>query len=476
VTSSLRWIEAPATWVSVWVSLDGRRVLDPLQEAILALVAAGVDRESQIRRHLTVAEPLIRAAAEELVIRDLLVRDGDTACLSRTEVTLRDSVLGDQDLQRTRTYSGWVMWDPRHGRLLPHVWLEDLPARPPEGLDVVPMDSHVSRTERPAESALEAELRLLPLLDGRTVWMPGGESGAQQIDGARIQTLSRKLDREQKHGSLWVPIEHRPTGLIVWHPLPHPCSEHPDSPLDPSGFAGLCQRRPDLESELRDSQDEARSAVVAEMLRESRYSSLDDLRRAAERSAERALGPAWAIHRRWRRTREALREAYIQQEMAVLVQSEKRKQAAGWADALDALTSELTEVTLPVIESVSCVPALSAGGRGDRLRRLLGPATLNAISNEAELKELRSRLKRDVDSIGYRIAALGLAAQIDDRVLCALERTREGGFDLFYELDQACKERNTATHYRRRDEEIEPWALRDRVVQIARALMLAGLP
>jgi hypothetical protein len=162
--------------------------------------------------------------------------------------------------------------------------------------------------------------------------------------------------------------------------------------------------------------------------------------------------------------------------MAVLVQSEKRKQAAGWADALDALTSELTEVTLPVIESVSCVPALSAGGRGDRLRRLLGPATLNAISNEAELKELRSRLKRDVDSIGYRIAALGLAAQIDDRVLCALERTREGGFDLFYELDQACKERNTATHYRRRDEEIEPWALRDRVVQIARALMLAGLP
>jgi hypothetical protein len=429
---------AAAWWIPVWVVAEvGKERPDPLERAVLSMVRAGVGRPSEMAGWLGLQTSYLESACGSMLGRGVqLTEQGDY---------VPDEVEADED--QTETRPAWVVWDPVRGELLPFVLEADEPDRP-EALDW---------PRRPERGRVGRELGWLPDLPPVSLRQLGESYEASSLRVQRIQMQPGPW----KRGHLWVPVEHRLTGPVVWRPVPAPMAEL-QTELDPNGAEGLRDRLDNVA--FRDI-EEAQHALLRHqapwLLEKAGYTSARELREEAERKARASLGASPAAQ-----VLEAVREAYVAEVIATVTGQGWRPMAMAWAQVFESLARPLRELVLEHWSNDLRSPA-----RGVRAA-VVGPSRGRAqefLSDEAGVKKLGEKLQKDRAELGALIlalAALGLARQGFRTRLEQWDREIPGG--LFAVLDKANKSRIATMHDKGEVVEVEPF--REQVLALARVL------
>ena len=478
-SGELGWVAAPAWWIPVWVEIVGpSQGLDPLQEAVLALVKAGRSDADTMAADLALPRSLTRAAAEGLVALGLLEfdeQDGLVACAESVEHSPGDEVA-------PRVREAWIPWDPLHARPLSIIWLD---SRFPNIMLPEAVDDGALRS-RPKDRDVETSLRLLPHLSTLELISPrahGLREAPQpgmvvRLDRARLRAIRLRDGGWAKRGAFLVPTEQRLTRALVWRPtlLAHP---NEVGELDPRGVDGLVVRRPDLVAELEHRAVDEADRCLQPLLDAGAYASIDELRENARKQAARGLAGFWTP-RAWPRTCRALEEAFIEQEIGVLLEGDWRRLARGWAEVVEALTVELVEPARALVREAGSLPTLPPEVER-RLQRVLGQTWqhLGQLRRGGDARknfgDLKWKLAQDSDSIGHRLLAIGAAAMLDAEQRRAIQEADQALPEIFRQLDVANQERIAVIHHRARSEDLDVVGFRDRVLNLCRAWMGSGI-
>ena len=469
----------PAWWVPVWVELQGDAdVPDPLEQAVHALIRAGRSDVPMMAADLCVSRVLVRSSVELLLGRgEVVVEDDGTIRLAET--TPEED--GEPDVV---VREAWVAWDPLHRRPVSEIWVG---SRYPDFGRV----GDPPGDQRPRAERLDTALRLLPHMDTLDLLMPrdepqGGRGGgdaafprARLIEKTLLRGIRLRDGGRTRRGSMLVPTEVRLGSAVVWRPT---LRNHEESlgELDPMGLLGLQAREPDAAQAVRDILGDEADHQLGPLLEKAGYTSLDELREAAGREARSVIGEAWS-ERAWPMTTLRIREAHVEQRVGMLLSGDWRRLAQGWAHVVEAFTQELVSAAMPIVLECSGMPAIPAPDR-HRLKRLL-PSLSNKVLKDLEkpeegrrtLRELKSKLSNDSDSVGHRLATIAVAARIDPSFRRALFDADSALPGVMKHLDAAGKERNAVVHEKRSGDEVDVHGFRERVLEICRAWMGTGL-
>lgn len=468
------WVPVPAWWVPVWIVLDGRPgVLDPLEDAVAALVAVGTARPSAIASTLAVPAPLVESALTHLAASGLVILEGED---------WRSAPGLPAEMSEPQERAAFVAWDEAVGRPLLQVWLdvndpdpEELPPVAQGTVLPVPPSADATWPRLPTSDRVDRSLQLLAATGTVVALEPVGGQ-VREVDGARVVRLRRRPDRRSERGWIWVPVEHRLQGAVVWRPslLPRPDVE---TELDPAGWDGLLNRAGALTATLRAAQGEVHDLIAPGVLERTGYRSVEELRSEAVRSADRELnGPVPA---EWGIVAEVVAAAFVTQRTAEAAALDWRAVARGWADVLEVVTLELVRRVRPALLAVRLTDAGKVAP--DRLRPVLGSATLGhvrkVLRSEEEANRLVDSVRHGTDSIGVRILAIAAAVAADPAVYRAFAELSMDHARFFDDLDRANKDRIAVVHRRDGDEDrVSIVGFRDRVLSVARTSARLRLP
>jgi hypothetical protein len=455
------WAPIPAWWIPVWVVLDGASgALDPLEDAVLALVAAGKRQPDAVASVLAVPTLLVERALAHLAAQGLVA--GEAGAWRPVAAAMAGAAPQER--------AAFVAWDEATIRPLLQVWLDpEAPEDPPDiaSATVLPVPSADREwPKRPSDQRIDRALQLFAATGAVVALEPIG-SGVREVDGARVVRVRRRLDQRFARRWIWAPVEHRLHGAIVWRPslVPRPNLE---TELDPGGWEGLVQRVPELAGVLQAAQGEVLDAIAPGVLERAGFRTVDELRAEAHRSAERALdGPVAAP---WQPIVALVAQAYAAERTAEAVGLDWRALARGWADVLEALTLALLgRVRIVVLGATLRAPQPEEVAR---LVRELGPGVhrLKAVwRNPEEAKRLADTVRDGTDSIGTRLLAVMVAVASDAKLRSAFLEAMQDHPRFFDDLDTANKERIAVVHRRdATDEQVSVVAFRERVIALAR--------
>jgi len=462
------WLPVPTWWYPVWVSLDrGLGPTDPLLVAVVEFVGIGVVRAEDIAHELSVPRILVESALAHAESVGLLVRDA----------------AGDLEAHQgefvgpPREDAAWVAWDSAAGRPLLQVWLDgSMPDGPgsPTGWSVEAAPEGADYPRRPSDGKLLGALRVLGQASDVAVYTPVGK-GVRRDEVALIRRIRRRARQRPKRGWSWAPVEHRVYGTVVWRPSMAPLPEV-ETELDPAGWAGL-EAQIDAKTRARQarSRRRVREEIAPGVLQAAGFASGEELREAAARTARRELGPA-ASHRE---TLELVREAYVQERLAEVLESDWRVLARGWVDVLELLTLRLADTSRPGVLSTGRLTSWRPEEER-RLRKTLGGKTWGTVrrtlADDNRRHALQQAARERTDSIGTRILLLGSAVAADRQLERAFVSALEVEPRFFEYLDDANLARRTVVHLRGDAGEVDVGSFRTRVLLLCRAAATFLLP
>jgi hypothetical protein len=457
------WIPVPGWWVPVWVVLDDvGGTTDVLEEAVAGMVRAGLDTTPEITRELCVDAALVESAVATLIGAAVLAVDGGrlVAVQGRPEA-------------HVRSRAGFVAWSPSAGRALLQIWLDtDAPE-----VESAPTGWRVETWEEPEEGYPRAprrtdvaqQLELLPTAGDLRVFEPRAGAGVHETDGGRVCRL-RPRPGPYRRQPIWVAVEQRPQGPVVWRPtlVPQPTI---DTELDPGGWDGLiASAHGAARTGAEGARHECMDAIAPGVLREAGFSSVQELRDSARAQAARELGDLGA----WEGLPAVVEEAFVVQKLGEVVGVDWRRLVQAWGHVLEVLTQALVN---RLRDRLRALQAREIGVDERRqLQKLFGTQTWRAERAVARLGTLKEAVANGVDTIGTRVAALAVCVALDPDVRRAYQIACGGTPALFEALDKAVDERNRATHPRDDAEEIEVTGHRARVLYLCRTLTTFEVP
>lgn len=456
-----RWIPTPAFWYPVWVTLDGAgHALDPLEEALLALVRAGLRAPADLARELRVDFGLVESATQGLVAdRSLAMEPGG---LAPGEAADADP---SGDLQDRM---GFIAWNPRTRRPLLQLWLDpELPrvTVAPRGWRFAPNEFARSEARPPDDHDVEVALRLLPDAGDLRAFEPMGD-GVREVDGARVHRLRMRPPARRQRASIWVPVEQRVQGPVVWRPSLVPMPEV-ETELDPAGWAGVLEAAPpEAQTLARSDMDEVHTQVAPGVLRAAGYESVEELQRSARAAAARDVGALDGMDL----VAKTVETAFVGQILGEAAGADWRTLGQAWANVLEAVTMEVARRVAPLLRDLK---ADDPPEDTRSLARLLGPSWERArdySANRDQLGQLKAAMRGDADNVGTRILALAVTVVRDRRVRRAVEGVVEDQPDLFEQLDRARDERNRVVHLREKGDPVSVSGFRARVLLLTGAL------
>ncbi len=480
------WYPTPATWLPVWVTLEGASAEDPLEEALWRLVDAGVARPHALWQQLCLPRDLIDAAVAALISKGLLREEGAGLAAETREETVSTA----------QTRPGWMAWDDRSQRPLSQLWLDARLPSPPAALSGWVLHrapaSFARRPHRPRNSHIsEALLRTLSA-GTLTILEPAGE-GVRLVDSLWVSALRLRSDWHPSTHPIWIPVAHRPGGLrIVWRPALRPMAAV-STELDPQGDAGLEDRIESINAEpLQAMERDLNRQLTPQYLIAAGYRSIDDLKDAARRKCHTELRLSSDT---WPKTVQMIEAAYVQEALSRLAGLDSRLLAQGWALAVETLTGELARQCVGRVSAHPPAPPERLQRR--RLQALLFPGydrVAGIFSQREDVREQRwamiqqscADIRRDRDSIGPRLAVLAVAVlcdsstrrrieDADDRFRAELRRpprtTKADRHGLLCALDQLNKYRNRTDHYRTEAAPVDVLDFSTQVMAVCRALL-----
>jgi len=454
------WVPVPGWWFPIWVTLDATgHARDPLEDAVLGLVRAGMTGTGELAHALRVGSGLVESAVNHLTGSGVLEREDG----SLKPVADPPDPMGQLEARR-----GLLAWDPAAGRPLLQLWLG---AEPPEvdqappGWQLAPWEPR-SDLSAPSDREVADALRLLSDVGELRAFEPVA-SGLREVDGARIHSLRRRGSRNRRLAPIWVPVEQRVPGPVVWRPALLP-TQQVDTELSPGGWAGLLEVS---SSEVRQLLDSERTACLASVapgvLREAGFSSVEDLRRTAAATAARELGDLSD----WERARRAAEDAFVVDRLGEAAGGDWRQRAGGWASLLDVTTHQLVRQMLHLRPAAWRTPDGDEEREG---RRALGPLwqeVKGLLRKPDALRSIDKHITNDADGIGERLLWIGATIASSREARSAFTRVIAETPDLFEQLDKARQERNAVIHPRERVDPVPVAGFRARVLRVCRALI-----
>lgn len=429
---------AAAWWIPVWVIAEvGAERPDPLERAVLGMVQAGVGSPAEMAGWLGLQTSYLESACGSMLGRGVQLSE-------RGEYVPGDA---EADEDQTETRPGWVVWDPVRGELLPFVLEADAPERPESG----------NWPQRPERRKVGRELGWLPDLPPVTLRQLGETFEASSLRVQRIQLRPGSWMR----GYLWVPVEHRLTGPVVWRPVPAPIADL-QTELDPNGSGGLRDR---LDNATLRGIEEAQYALLRDqapwLLEKAGYASARELREEAERKARASLGTSPVPQ-----VLAAVREAYVAEVIATVTGQGWRPMAMAWAQVFESLARPLRDLAIDHWSRDLRPPA-----PGVRVA-VVGPSrgrAMKLLTDQPGLDQLARKLRDDRAELGTLILALAVLGLAHRDFRARLEQwDREVPAGLFAVLDKANKSRIAAMHDKGEVVEVEPF--REQVLALARVL------
>lgn len=478
-TSATRrsWFPVPAWWFPVSIVLDGdARALDPLEEAILGLIASDVQTPRGMADVLGLSSSLVEAACDDLESRQRVARGAD----GHWEIAVVEDRRTDEP-PRPSTFDAWIAWDAGPERPVAQVWLSrERPTKPEsmpaQGWDIRPMPNDIVFPPEPRFNDVDDQLRVAAGLETFILLEPMGLA-VSRLDGQRVRRLTRRLGERAAQGWLWVPVEQRVTGAAVWRPclVPRPDVE---TELERGGLGALRMRLSAGDGQRLDAEQRALSAATAPgVFRESGFETVDALHEWAARERASELGgaaPGW-LSQTWGAVGTALSDERI----AETTGSDWRALCRGWADVLETLTLDLANRVRAVVVNCRALPVPSGHDR-DTLRRLVGEPVygqFQRLANDPKKYEgLRREFGKRNDAIYARTVGVVVAAAVDRRFRRDLEVLCETYPRFFALLDEARERRNTVVHVGRSNVDVDPLGFRSQVLELCRAVVLLPEP
>ena len=482
------WYGVPAWWFPVWVTIDADgTALDPLEEAVQGLVGAGVDTALQIVGHLGVHLSLVESAIGQLQERGYVMLDGKR--IQRSQPPGAEGSLSpppEDDGPALHTRRGWVAFDSRLARALPTVWLCDDPPDVTEAPEVPDWSVVPQEPDREPEHgkkgaarrALDGELMTLPHLPGALLLERFG-TGVSETDGRRIRRIRERSNERPRVAPIWIPVEHRTHGEVVWRPSLWPTHDI-DEELDPDGLDALMpQLSPTQRQTLEASRLEVREAIAPELFTKAGYRNLAELRSNARDIVERRVG---AHQVAWKPLVEAAEHAVCMEKVATMVGGGARRVARDWADVLEQLALILERGVASTLGPDSGPVRLPLP---DPMRRLLGEKCAKWVSasvgpnkskdDHHSIEQLAYRIRDQRAGFADRVLALGIAACANQSVASALREATATLPGFMDKLLVAGETRNHLTHPGRIGE-VDPVRYRDDVLALCHAAVRMDLP
>jgi len=463
------WVPVAAWWFRVWVTVRGTAACgDPLETAVAELVGAGCDTEAAVGRALALPSALTSAAVAALVSSGVLVVD---------KVGKLGVGAAATDGRAVHARRGWVAWEARHGRPLRQIWLDDeIPDAstllPPNGWEVcAPQEESRPNAGSPHPRDVDAALRLLPAVGGLVLAEQGG-AHARFLEGEAVARLRRAADVGARRGFIWVPVEQRVSGAVIWLPgiIPHADLV---SELDPGGVEQLANTSPEGRTSIGLRAASLRDAIAPGVLTKAGFETVEALREASRREAEHEVGVAFRAAGDG--LRQAIVEAYVGEVLARVLGGDGRGHARGWADVLELATGQLIPHLRHVLRAAENPGNLSPE-REREVARTLGPSwphVKKLLSKPDECRRLREACDGQVHTIGTRVLALGVAVVIDRTAREAFMSATRDTPQMMKWLEQAVQERNLIVHPKP-GEVVDAAGFRSRTVAIVAGLMRFG--
>ncbi|MCB9672361.1 MAG: hypothetical protein H6734_22985 [Alphaproteobacteria bacterium] len=422
---------------------------------MLDLVRLGITRVADLAHHLQLAETFISSAAGHLISRGRLQHG-----LKGFSIVQQDDTPAVVDLQ---IEGGWAVWDPVRGHPLPELWTDERPPEPSGArlcrrsgrVDAPPSRRDVA--ESLTNLAARDDLAFLRWCGARIV-VEGQPGVIRQIRPSPARWVA---------GSCWVPVAIRNQSTAVWMPSITPLSRI-RTRLDPRGESALDDLPEDARDSLHCRELETRAERMPFLLKERGFSDYPELERYAERTTRRELGHALAtcpdVLQR------AIREAFVNEELHRVVDTDWRATCQGWADVLDTGTHVGVSHARTILRMATDCPSVEEIRRHRTLLDASG--RLLEENLQAGWAELRKKVGRDSTTIGERVFALATACVLDAGIREAV--ANHGS--LFRRLGRANANRNLVVHRRGEDRDVDPATFRADVLHCAAFFASLGTP
>ena len=466
MTTDVRtWVPLATWWIPVWVTLQTERTArDPLETAVLGLVGFGRQRVTAMATQLCVNAGLVQSAVDHLLALGAVEVD-EQAWISLP----KEAATSDGALEKQR---GYIAWDSSPDRPLLQLWLDDDVAATSEqfqGWTMIDHDAVASPKDKPSQDKIAKWLHLLPNISDLRVFEPFG-SGARELDGSTVAKLRLRPNSPLRANPVWVPVEERALGAVVWRPSMVP-RERVQTELDPGGWDGLLDRVPrSVREELEKQHRRYRDLVMPGVVKEAGFASLDDFKLSMESKARQMLGDIQMSDRVWN----AAVDAVAMQKLGETIDADWRMLAKPWAALLDLATLEVAIRVRPALERITIrvlredetneVRALLAENWGYMDKVAWGKSAAR------DMDALRDHLIAGTDTLGLRQLLFSLCATFDctwrERFL-ECDRKWPGFFSL---LHRAVQIRNTVEHERAAGALVDVDAFRAQVVRVVQAL------
>lgn len=470
-----RWAVVDGCYAPVWVELEaGAHASDPLMRAVADFVASGFERVDRVARALHLDASLVESALAHLAIAGAVIVDAEGRW--RAADANADAATGAAEEVDVR--EGWVAWDPTTNQALPMIWVASwtprrdlVDTRPTDGTN--PTDLRVS-SWRPRDvkgDDLQRELLVLTRRDDLTLFEPVADR-ARPLDTAVLRRLRRR-DRGTCRGPLWVRFGFRPPdGHVVYRPV---CVASDDAPwsLDPKGWQGLLNRADDAgRGELHRLEDLERFELPDDLLREHGYRDIADLRRAARDEAKRRL-VGLTGRERWGTTEAEVERALFGRRVAQMTQQGARAEMQPFVTVLETALTEAGGWALPFLQQLHTAGTPLRPPAGTLLETLgpTGRLLTHRPPTPTRLAALVSQLEGALDSLGLRLAALGLALTHHDGARRAFDTVWAEEPAWFELADRANALRNQVVHVTTPESSLNADAFASDVLHVVRGLL-----
>jgi hypothetical protein len=453
------WVPIASWWLPVVVTLRAERgPRDALEMAVLALVAIHVDRAEAIAHELCIDVGLVDSAAHHLVACGGLAIDDAGILAIPSDSRGQDETADNRD--------GWLAWDARQNRPLLQLWLDDeVPSGriEPAGWRVLEPVCLEVAPGRPSRDDVRDRVQQLAAMAELRIFEPFG-SGRREVEGGLVAKLRLKTDAHFKLASIWVPVEQRALGAVVWRPSLVPTAEV-QAELDPGGWSGLLLAvAAPVRVELEEERQAFADLVMPGIVQQAGFASVEELRLAVRGEARKLVGDARLSEALQRLVEEAIQMQWLGQ----VVGADWRMLAKPWTAVLDLALAEVCLDLRPVVDALwdSGLPPLLPGWP----QNWVGPSEAHVLQvvkkPKQELGQLRKRLDDQTDPLGHRVLVLALCLAVDAESAARYRPALRRCPRLFFELALAVRARNSVDHVRAETEFVEVEVFRARVLAI----------
>jgi hypothetical protein len=224
-------------------------------------------------------------------------------------------------------------------------------------------------------------------------------SGRREVEGGLVAKLRLKTDAHFKLASIWVPVEQRALGAVVWRPSLVPTAEV-QAELDPGGWSGLLLAvAAPVRVELEEERQAFADLVMPGIVQQAGFASVEELRLAVRGEARKLVGDARLSEALQRLVEEAIQMQWLGQ----VVGADWRMLAKPWTAVLDLALAEVCLDLRPVVDALwdSGLPPLLPGWP----QNWVGPSEAHVLQvvkkPKQELGQLRKRLDDQTDPLGF---------------------------------------------------------------------------